>query len=103
MKLVPPQRAAELIREGAVLVDIREAHEHAGERIPGAVHCPLSTIGTAAPVAAAGQAVVFHCKMGNRTMINADKLVLLAPSGAFVLEGGIEAWKNAGLPVEKGT
>ena len=103
MRFVAPGQAAELMRGGAVLVDIREAHEHAGERIPGAVHCPLSALAAAAPVAAAGQAVVFHCKMGNRTMINADKLVPLAPGAAYILEGGIEAWKSAGLPVENGT
>ncbi len=103
MKLVPPQRVAELVREGAVVVDIREAKEHLAERIPGAVHRPLSAIAGAAPVAAQGQPVVFHCKMGNRTLVNADKLVPLIRGEAYILEGGIDAWKNAGLPVEKGT
>lgn len=102
MKFVSPQRAAELMREGAVLVDIREAHECADERIPGAVHRPLSAIAGAAPVAPEGKPVVFHCKMGNRTMINADKLLPLAPGEAYILEGGIDAWKRAGLTVEKG-
>ena len=103
MKLVPPKRAVELMRGGAVLVDIREPDEHAAERIPGAAHRPLSALPGGAPVAEDGQAVVFHCKMGGRTLINADKLAPLAPGDAYILEGGIDAWKDAGLPVEGGS
>lgn len=103
MKLVPPQRAAELMRGGAILVDIREPDEHAAERIPGATHLPLSALPGAAPVAGAGQPVVFHCKMGSRTLVNADKLAPLAQGDAYILEGGIDAWKDAGLPVEGGS
>ena len=33
-----PERAAELMRDGAVLVDIRERDEYARERIGGARH-----------------------------------------------------------------
>jgi rhodanese-related sulfurtransferase len=103
VRLIPPQHAAELMRGGAVVVDIREADEHAAERIPGAAHRPLSGLPEAAPVAEAGQPVVFHCKMGNRTMINADELAPLAPGDAYIIEGGIDAWKDAGLPVERGS
>ena len=38
LKTIEPKRAAELMRQGAVLIDIREADEHARERIPGARH-----------------------------------------------------------------
>ena len=34
LKTISPERAAELMRDGAVLVDVREADEHARERIP---------------------------------------------------------------------
>ena len=37
LKSVSPERAAELIRAGAVLVDVRDADEYARERIPGAL------------------------------------------------------------------
>lgn len=100
MRFVGPHEAAEMLRKGAVLVDIREADEFGAGHIPGAVSCPLSAIAAAAPVAKANEPVVFHCKMGNRTMINADKLAPLAPGEAYILEGGIDAWKDAGLPVE---
>ncbi len=41
LKTISPSRAAELVRKGAVLIDIREADEHARERIPGARHHAL--------------------------------------------------------------
>ena len=102
MKLIPALRAAELMSEGAVVVDIREPHEYTQEHIPGALHRPLSALADAAPVAEAGNIVVFHCRMGNRTMINADKLAALACGDAYILEGGLDAWKAAGLPIERG-
>ncbi len=38
MTPISPERAAALMRDGAVLVDIRERDEHARERIDGARH-----------------------------------------------------------------
>lgn len=100
LKTVSPERAAELLRSGAVLVDIREADEHARERIPGARHHALSRIGTDNPVRDGDDVLIFHCRSGARTRGNAARLA--GSSGAcetYVLEGGIEAWKKAGLPV----
>ena len=100
LKTVTPQRAAELVRAGAVLVDIREAEEHARENIPGARHFPLSLAGTETPVGDGDSLVIFHCGSGIRTKANAPALANAA-SGyeAYLLEGGLDAWKKAGLPV----
>ena len=43
--------------------------------------------------------VVFHCRSGARTAANAQRLASAAGCEAYVLEGGIDAWKKAGLPV----
>lgn len=101
LKTVSPERAAELIRAGAVLVDIREADEHARERIPGARHHALSRIDLENPARPGDDVLIFHCRSGARTKGNASKLVGAAPQTCetFILEGGIDAWKKAGLPV----
>ena len=52
LKTISPDRAAELVRNGAVLIDIREADEYARERIPGARHHALSRIDAESPCAA---------------------------------------------------
>jgi rhodanese-related sulfurtransferase len=93
---ISPSRAKQLIAGGAVLVDIREADEHARARIPGARHEPLSRLG---PIDVDTQSIIFHCKSGGRTAANVDRLRAATDCEAYILDGGIDAWKAAGLPV----
>lgn len=100
LKTISPERAAELIRSGAVLIDIREADEHARERIPGARHHALSRIDKDTVVREGDDVLVFHCRSGARTKGNAARLATATPAcETYILEGGIDAWKKAGLPV----
>lgn len=96
---ITPDRAADLVRQGAMLVDIRELDEHARERIPGARHLPLSRIkaGQASPLD--HPIVVFHCRTGARTAGHATALKGQANCDAYILEGGLDAWRKAGLPI----
>lgn len=88
-----------------MLVDVRERDEHARARIPGARNVPLSGLDQAELAAGPGAVVLFHCKSGMRTLGNADKLAAKAGAGcqAYVVEGGLDAWREAGLPVEVDT
>jgi len=100
MKTISPARAAELMRQGAVLIDIRERDEHARERIPGARHHALSQLGQGSVARDGDDILVFHCRSGARTKGNASRLAMAAGAcETYVLEGGIDAWKKAGLPV----
>ena len=100
LQAISPARAAQLVREGAVLIDIREADEHARERIPGARHHALSRIDADSPARAGDDVLVFHCRSGARTKGSAAQLASVAPKcETYVLEGGLDAWKKAGLPV----
>lgn len=94
---VTPTQAAQLLEQGALLVDIREADEHARERIVGARNVPLSRIERIAGTAP----VIFHCKSGMRTQANAGLLADNAPGDSFILAGGIDAWRAAGLPLQR--
>jgi rhodanese-related sulfurtransferase len=97
MKTIDPVRAKRLIDEGAILVDIREPDEFARERLPGAQNRPLASLTSLQSGGA--KAVVFHCRSGMRTQANADRLAAAADCEAYLLEGGLDAWKKAGLPV----
>ncbi len=91
-----PEAARAAIEAGARLVDIREPDEHARERIPGALNVP---IGRLCDLALDGRPVVFHCRSGIRTASHAPRLAQAAGSDrAYVLEGGIDAWRAAGQP-----
>lgn len=101
---VSPREAAEWVRSGeAVLIDVREADEHARERIAGSVLRPLSGFDGARAAAEAGShRLVLHCKSGRRSA-EAARLAAAAGACAYSLAGGIEAWKREGLPVEVDT
>ena len=100
LKTISPQDAADLVHHGAVLIDVRDADEHAREHIPGARHHALSRIDLEAPVRAGDDILVFHCRSGARTSGNAGRLAAAAQDcQAYILEGGLDAWKKAGLPV----
>ena len=43
--------------------------------------------------------MIFHCKSGMRTAGNAQRLAAAADCQTYILDGGIDAWKKAGLPV----
>lgn len=101
LRTVSPEKARDMLNEGAILVDIRDADEHARERIASARSLPLSTLDQADIELHRGRPVIFHCRSGQRTQMNAAKLKARAGEGceAFIVEGGLDAWRKAGLPV----
>jgi rhodanese-related sulfurtransferase len=101
LSTIEPSEARRLLDSGAVLIDIREADEHAREKIPGARHLPLSKLDEADLAVQRGKPVIFHCKSGARTMANATRLAakLDGTCEAFIVGGGLDAWRKAGLPI----
>ncbi len=100
---ISPLEAARAVQSGrAVLIDIRERQEHARAHIPGAVLVPLSNLEkqdlssekSRAPMA------IFHCHSGMRTTMNLGRLRGLGFAQTRILDGGLLAWKSAGLPVQ---
>lgn len=102
MSTLIPLSAAEVAHRlkdrRATLVDIREPDEAARERIAQAVTAPLSAFETAHLELQPGRDVIFMCRTGNRTGANCDRLAARFADTAYVLDGGLEAWKAAGLP-----
>ena len=99
IKTISPAEAHRLIDAGASLIDIRTPDEHARERIAGALNVPLDRM---SQDTASGDVLIFHCRSGMRTGQAAPTLAEAAGErDCYILEGGISAWGNAGLPVEK--
>jgi rhodanese-related sulfurtransferase len=91
--------AARLKSGEVALIDIREADEYAREHIADAVSLPLSRLEAGHVALDAGKDVVFHCRSGMRTSSNCDRLAARVEGAAFTLDGGLDSWKRAGLPV----
>ena len=100
---ITPERAKKLIDDGAVLIDVREvARIRAREHSLARATIALSQINRSHPAQEGDTVLIYHCKSGARTNMNAAKLA--ATSGdchVYLLGGGIEAWKRAGLPTSR--
>jgi rhodanese-related sulfurtransferase len=97
---VDPDRVAELHREGAVqLIDVREAYEWDAGRIAGARHIELQDVAAEAGSLDQERPVVFYCRVGGRSTMAASAF-RGAGFAAYSMDGGIEAWDQAGLPLE---
>lgn len=96
-------QVAQLLDAGKLLlIDVREPAEYAAERIPGAVLYPLSSFDAATLPADGERRVVFHCGSGKRSLSAAEKRLAAGEPSAAHMDGGLGAWKAAGLPVITG-
>lgn len=101
LKILSASEAAALVDAGhALLVDVREADEFAARHIPGSLSLPLSLPHSGPLACGTDSSLIFTCQTGRRTGANSGRLLARVPGGsAFVLEGGVDAWARAGLPV----
>jgi rhodanese-related sulfurtransferase len=97
--LSPAELADRLHHGTAVLVDVREPGEFAVERIPGAVLQPLSSFD---PSALPPGPVVFQCGSGKRSLTAIERSMAAGLPHNSHLAGGLAAWKQAGLPTQRG-
>ena len=97
--LAPAEVRARLAAGQAVLVDIREADEFARQHIAGAVSQPLSRWEQAHLSVDPAADVIFTCRSGMRTQGACNRLAARVQGDAYVLDGGLNAWVKAGLPI----
>lgn len=101
LNLLKPDEAARRLADGrAVLIDIREPDEFARRRAKGALSRPLSTLDAKGLDLPDAREVIFTCRSGMRTKAAGERLLAACGRSAHVLDGGLDAWDGAGLPVE---
>ena len=101
---VSPTQATQLInREDALVVDVREPGEYGAGHIIGARNVPLSRLdaGGAEVAKKKDRPVIVYCDTGNRSAKAAATLRGQGFAKVVNLAGGLGAWQQAGLPVEK--
>jgi rhodanese-related sulfurtransferase len=95
-----PDRVKEMIDSGeAQLVDVREPYEWEAGRIAGAVHIELERLAGRSDELATDKPVIFQCRVGRRSAL-ASEAFRAAGYDAYNMAGGIQAWAEAGLPLE---
>jgi len=84
------------------LIDVRTPAEYEAVHIEGAKLMPLDRLDPANARANANDLCVIVCHSGKRASQACEKLSAAGCSNLAVLEGGIAAWEQAGLPVKRG-
>lgn len=99
---VPVGTAAPLLA-GAKLVDVRQPDEYNGPlgHVAGAVLVPLATVGAAAAGWRRDEPILMICRSGVRSGRAVSELMQLGFTDVYNLAGGMLAWNEAQLPVER--
>lgn len=100
---VSAQQATHMInRQDAVVVDVREPGEYGAGHIIGARNVPLARIGAAGnELKRKDKPLIVYCQRGERSPKAAALLRKQGFGSVVNLSGGIGAWQQAGLPLEK--
>ncbi len=105
--ITPLQAQQELSDGNAVLIDIRESEElEKNGKIEGSVHAPRGMIEFYAdstqpyhmPEFEKDKRIILQCASGGRSALAAQTLIRMGYNNVANLDGGLNAWKEAGLP-----
>jgi len=101
---VSAEQAAELQSDGAaaLIVDVREPREFESLRAPGAVLLPLADFAVRYRELPGDRPLLLLCRSGARSLRATAFLVQQGFADVANVDGGMIAWKNAGLPVRSG-
>ena len=83
------------------VIDVREFPEFEAEKIHNSKLVPLSNFEKHADEIDHTKPVYIMCRSGNRARNAADRLLKKGFTDIHVIEGGMQAWTKAGLPVLK--
>lgn len=98
--------ATQLInREGALVLDVRDAEEFAGGHLPDALNIPLAKLAERAGELEKYKAkpIIVCCAAGMRSGKGCAALSKLGFSRVHSLAEGVDGWVGAGYPIKKGS
>ena len=104
--LTAQQVAEELSKDNVTLIDIRESEELIQNgKIPNSIHAPRGMLEFYAdpslpyfkPAFDKSKRIILHCASGGRSALAVQTLKLMGYDNVAHLDGGIKAWKEAGL------
>jgi len=84
------------------LIDVRTPQERKQRRIAGSQLVPVGDVIRGKVIFPQDKPIVLVCAVGGRSYIAGKTLVSRGYSRIYNMDGGIEAWHRAGLPLEHG-
>ena len=98
---VTPQDVKRRLDEGSTqVIDVREGYEWEAGRIPGDVrHIELGDVAAAAETIDKDRPVVFHCRVGARSLMAAQAF-RRAGFDAYSMDGGLTEWDRREFPLD---
>ncbi len=85
------------------IVDVRGASEYSAGHLPNSVNVPLGSLPAAIDQLDPHRPIVVQCQAGSRSAIAASVLQRAGRTDVTNLTGGFTAWRDAGLPIARGT
>ncbi|HZP55965.1 MAG TPA: rhodanese-like domain-containing protein [Dehalococcoidia bacterium] len=85
-----------------VVIDVREPFEYQAGHIPHATLIPVNSVFARREELPKDKKIIFACAVGQRSALAAEMAAAagLPPDRLYNLDGGTEAWRKAGEPVE---
>lgn len=84
------------------VIDSREPHEHAEGHVPGSIQIQHMATMAQADKIARDKPVLFICKSGQRSAVAAEFAAALGITDIYNVDGGHDAWRAAGYPLDEG-
>jgi rhodanese-related sulfurtransferase len=99
---VDVQEAKQMLDAGdAAIIDVREPGEYRDGHAISTVLIPLNTVFLRQDELPEDKDLLFICKSGQRSAVACEYAAAAGRSRLFNVEGGTDAWREAGLPMEK--
>ena len=94
------QEAHELYQQGVFLLDVRTQEEWDEFHAPNTTLIPLDQLGSRLSELPQDEPIVVVCRSGTRSQAGRDILLANGYEPATSMAGGLNAWREAGFPIE---
>lgn len=95
--------AKQMIASGEVaVIDVRDPHEYNAGHVPGATLIPVNSVFARREELPKEGKILFVCAVGQRSALAAEMAAAagLPAERLYNMDGGTDAWRKAGEPVE---
>jgi rhodanese-related sulfurtransferase len=105
IKEIHPKDAWQQMSGEVRVLDVRETSEFEAGRVPGAINIPRGVlefrIGEVQEFARKDVPIILYCRTGGRAALATLALNQIGYSNVLSVSGGIMAWEQSGLPIDK--